>query len=243
MYHNMESDFVCSADEICYRYRKDKKSESPKSSLRAFDKSFANTRKLKRLISFYYVFRLFAIPEASLFVFTSNLVSSLWHCFLCLSVLLEWTGLLLWWMPCRRNTKKSPWSSKAIPPDCQREKSPPWSWKPPSTWFKQKRSKKHGWYIFHTAADMVYANIILSGNCHSRYQGMVWQGWMLTFLRILRKNHGWISSSRLWQGRFGTSNDMKIQRRWNMIKKHPINPQRARRIAGSFAFIEQKFLE
>ena len=27
-----------------------------------------------------------------------------------------------------------------------------------------------------------------------------------------------------------------------MIKKHPINPQRARKIAGSFAFIEQKFL-
>ena len=27
-----------------------------------------------------------------------------------------------------------------------------------------------------------------------------------------------------------------------MIKKHPINPQRARRIAGSFAFIEHRFL-
>jgi hypothetical protein len=27
-----------------------------------------------------------------------------------------------------------------------------------------------------------------------------------------------------------------------MIKKHPINPQRARKIAGSFAFIEHRFL-
>lgn len=28
-----------------------------------------------------------------------------------------------------------------------------------------------------------------------------------------------------------------------MIKKHPINPQRARKIAGSFAFIEHRFLQ
>ena len=27
-----------------------------------------------------------------------------------------------------------------------------------------------------------------------------------------------------------------------MIKKHPINPQKVRRIAGSFAFIEHRFL-
>ena len=128
-------------DEICDRYYLNKKSESPKRPLRAFDKSFANTRKLRRLTSFYYVFRLFARSEASLFVFNPNSVSLLWYCFLCLSVLLEGTSLLLWWMPCCRNTKKSQQSPKAIPPDCQRKKSPPWSWKPPRNGLSKKDQK------------------------------------------------------------------------------------------------------
>ena len=73
-----------------------------------------------------------------------NSLPMVWVDILYLSVLFQGTSLLQRSMPVGRETKESLRGAETVPPDRQREKSPPQSRKSPQTWPEQKKSKKHG---------------------------------------------------------------------------------------------------